>query len=141
MALLAEPAPWPELPYGAWNDTCATLQLWTQIVGKIGLALMPWLNHSWHVALHVTARGLTTPLIAHRGGTFQIEFDFIDHMLWLRTSDGQVGRLGLEPKPVAEFYAAVLQELSGLGIAVVINEMPSEIADAIPFGADRGHAA
>src|SRR6187549_1942596 len=132
---------WPELPYAAWKDTCATLQLWTQIVGKIRLALTPWLNHSWHVALHVTARGLATPPIMHNGRAFQIEFDFIDHVLWVRASDGHVRQVVLKPMSVAEFYGDVKHVLSELGIDVRINEMPNEIADAIPFPADRLHAS
>ncbi|MDB5601038.1 MAG: hypothetical protein JWN71_3082 [Xanthobacteraceae bacterium] len=134
-------APWPELPYAAWKDTCATLQLWTQIVGKVRLALTPWLNHSWHVALHVTARGLATPPITHGGRAFQIEFDFIDHVLWVRASDGHVRQVVLKPMSVAEFYGDVKHVLSELGIDVRINEMPNEIADAIPFPADRTHAS
>lgn len=137
----SELTPWPELPYAAWKDTCATLQLWTQIVGKIRLALTPWLNHSWHVTLRVTARGLRTPPIAQNGRDFEIEFDFIDHGLWLHCSDGQTRRLALRPIAVAEFYAALMQALSELGISVAINEMPNEIADAVPFSADRIHAA
>ena len=81
-------ARWPELPLAAWRDTCATLHLWTQIVGKVRLALTPWLNHSWHVALYVNARGLTTGPIAAGSRDLQIDFDFIDHVLWLRLSDG-----------------------------------------------------
>src|SRR5258708_28100766 len=95
---------WPELPYAAWKDTCATLQLFTQIVGKVPLALSPWLNHAWHVTFDVTARGIGTPLV-HAGVLgLQIEFDFIDHMLWLRTSDGQTASLPLRPMTVADFY-------------------------------------
>jgi uncharacterized protein DUF5996 len=132
---------WPELPYAAWKDTCATLQLWTQIVGKIRLALMPWLNHSWHVTLRVTARGLATPLISTATRDFQIEFDFIDHTLWIRTADGHARQVMLHPVSVAEFYADVMIALNELGISVRIDEMPNEIPDAIPFGQDRVHAA
>src|ERR1700693_1678985 len=107
---------WPDLPYLAWKDTCDTLHLWTQIVGKIRLALTPWLNHSWHVTLRVTARGLGTPLMPCGGRGGQIEFDFIDHVLWLRTSDGHSRQLMLKPMPVAEFYADLLHALSELGI-------------------------
>ena len=132
---------WPELPYVAWKDTCATLQLWTQIVGKVRLALTPWLNHSWHVALYVTARGLTTSPIPYGARQFEIEFDFIDHVLWLRTSDGHFRQLMLRPISVAEFYADVMHALAELGIAVRINEMPNEIPDAVPFSDDRAHAS
>jgi len=130
---------WPELPYAAWKDTRDTLQLWTQIVGKIRLALTPWLNHSWHVTLYVTARGLTTSPIPYAARSFQIDFDFIDHVLWLRTSDGHFRQLMLAPMPVAEFYADVMNALAELGIKVTINTMPNEIADCIPFDQDRTH--
>ena len=82
---------WPDLPYRVWEDTCATLQLWTQIVGKIRLSQTPWLNHSWHVALYMTARGLTTSPIPFGERVFQIDFDFIDHLLRIETSDGGSG--------------------------------------------------
>ncbi len=132
---------WPELRYTAWKDTAATLQLWTQIVGKTRLALTPWLNHSWHVTLRVTARGLATPLISAGGQDLQIEFDFLDHVLWLRTSDGQQRRLSLRPMPVAEFYSDFLQLLSNAGMDVRLDDMPNEIADAIPFARDFTHGA
>ncbi len=132
---------WPELPYAAWRDTAATLHLWTQMVGKIRLARTPWLNHSWHVALTVTARGLTTGPIPDGARQFQIDFDFIDHVLWLRSSDGQSRQLKLAPMPVAEFYAALMAALRALGIAVAIRSMPCEIADAVPFEQDRVHRA
>jgi Family of unknown function (DUF5996) len=134
-------AQWPELPYAAWKDTCQTLHLWTQIVGKIRLACTPWLNHSWHVTLYVTARGLTTSPIPDGARTFQIDFDFVDHVLWLRTSDGHFRQVVLKPMTVAEFYADVLHALAGLGIAVRINGKPSEIPDAVPFAEDRVHAS
>ena len=137
----SDEARWPELPYAAWKDTCATLQLWTQVVGKVRLMLTPWLNHSWHVTLYVTARGLTTGPIPHGGGAFAIEFDFIDHVLWLRTSGGQHRQIVLQPMSVAEFYAGVMHALADLGIAVRINTMPNEIAGAVPFPDDRAHAS
>ena len=132
---------WPELPYAAWKDTCATLHLWTQVVGKLRLALTPWLNHCWHVALYVTARGLTTSPIALGNRDLAIDFDFVDHVLWLRLSDGGFRRIGLKPMPVAEFYSKVMQALSELGIAARINEMPNEIPGAVPFSQDRTHAS
>jgi hypothetical protein len=138
--MLPDPV-WPELPYAAWKDTRDTLHLWTQIVGKVRLALTPWLNHSWHVTLHVTARGLATPPIPLEGRDFTIEFDFIDHVLWLRTSDGHARQLMLRPMTVAEFHDDVLAALSELDIAVRINEMPNEIPDAVPFAADIAHAS
>src|SRR5450432_4658125 len=97
---------WPELPTAAWRETCATLHLWTQVVGKIRLARAPWLNHSWHVALYVTARGLTTSPIPDGAGTFQIDFDLIDHALRISTSNGAKRQLALAGQSVASFYAA-----------------------------------
>ena len=132
---------WPELPYAAWKDTAATLQLWTQIVGKIRLALTPWLNHSWHVTLRVSARGLITPVIPAGERALQIEFDFIDHVLWLRSSDGHIRQLMLKPMTVAEFYADVLQVLAQLGIEARIDGRPNEIPDALAFADDTTHAS
>jgi len=132
---------WPELPYAAWRDTCATLQLWTQIVGKIRLALTPWLNHSWHVPLYVTARGLSTSPIPYGAGSFEIEFDFNQHVLNIHVSDGTERRIVLRPQPVADFYAAVMAALADLGIVVAVAEYPCEIAGAIVFSQDRTHAA
>ncbi|SRR5260221_3888535 len=132
---------WPELEYQAWKDTRATLQLWTQIVGKIRLMQTPWLNHSWHVPLYVNARGLTTSPIAHGSRTFEIQFDFLEQALDITVSDGQLRRLELRPQSVADFYAAVMSALTDLGIPVAINERPCEIADATAFSQDRTHAA
>jgi hypothetical protein len=132
---------WPELPYAAWKDTRDTLHLWTQIVGKIRLAQTPWLNHSWHVVLYVTGRGLTTSPVPYRGRAFQIDFDFIDHVLWVRTSDGQFRRLPLAPIPVAQFCSTLLAAMAELGLDIHIAMMPCEIADCIPFDQDRAHAA
>lgn len=132
---------WPELPLDAWRDTCATLQLWTQVVGKVRLAQTPWLNHSWHIALYLTARGLTTSPIPHGGRTFQIDFDFIDHRLAIDTSDGRRWDMALQPQPVAEFYAAVMAALASLGLPVTIDEHPNEVAEAIPFSKDHVHTA
>ena len=133
--------PWPPLPYAAWKDTLQTLQLWTQIAGKVRLSLTPWLNHSWHVTLYVSARGLTTGPIAANGRTLETEFDFIDHVLWLRLSDGHSRQVMLRPVSVAEFYADVMMALSELGIGVRIHEMPNEIPGAVPFSDDRIHAS
>jgi catechol 2,3-dioxygenase-like lactoylglutathione lyase family enzyme len=137
----APPDRWPSLPYAAWADTAATLQLWTQVVGKIRLARTPWLNHSWHVALYVTARGLTTSPIPDGARSFQIDFDFIDHVLWIRASDGHFRQLVLQPMPVAEFYADVMIALKELGIVVAIRTMPCEIPNCIPFEQDTVHAS
>jgi hypothetical protein len=132
---------WPALPFAAWRDTCATLQLWTQVVGKVRLAQTPWLNHSWHVPLYVTARGLTTSPIPHGHRIFQIDFDFIDHRLRIDSSDGAQRQLSLQPQSVADFHSAVMRALADIGIEVTIDRMPNEIAGAIPFDEDREHAS
>ncbi len=132
---------WPALAADAWRDTRATLHLMTQIVGKIRLALTPWQNHSWHVPLYVTARGLTTSPIPEGGRSFQIDFDFIDHLLWIRLDDGEYRQVMLRPAAIAEFYDDVMIALSELGIAVKIDTMPNEIPDAIRFENDTVHKA
>jgi hypothetical protein len=132
---------WPELPYAAWSDTCATLHLWTQVVGKVRLAKSPWVNHSWHVTLYVTARGLTTSPIPDGQRQFQIDFDFLDHRLRVSVSDGGIRELPLLPMSVADFYGGLMQLLGELGVTVRIDELPNEIADPIPFGRDRTHAS
>ncbi len=133
--------PWPALPYTSWRDTCETLQLWTQIVGKVRLARTPWLNHSWHVTLYVTARGLTTSAVPDGARSFQIDFDFIDHVLVIATSDGARREVPLRPQTVADFYAAVMAALHELGVDVTINMMPNEIPNAVRFDEDRQHAS
>lgn len=135
------PDVWPALPYPAWKDTCVTLHLWTQIVGKVRLALTPWVNHSWHATLYVTARGLTTSLIPYDGRAFQIDFDFIDHALLVRATDGAERRLPLVPQPVADFHDELLAALAELCMPVRIHDSPNEVADPIPFREDREHAA
>jgi hypothetical protein len=132
---------WPELTYTAWSDTAVTLQLWTQIVGKVRLALTPWLNHSWQVPLYLTARGLGTSPIPVGNEILEIELDFIGHRLAARTSQGGEGSFALEPQTVAEFYERATGLLEAIGIAVIINEVPSEVADPIRFSRDRIHAA
>jgi hypothetical protein len=132
---------WPELPYAAWKDTAATLQLWTQVIGKTRLALTPWLNHSWHVTLRVSARGLATPLISHDADDFQLEFDFIDHVLWFRTASGHTRQLMLRPMPVAEFYGEFLDALAQLGVHPQFDKLPNELVEAIPFDKDTVHRA
>jgi len=132
---------WPELRLDDWQETCATLHLWTQVVGKIRLALTPWLNHSWHVVLYVTTRGLTTSPIPHGERSFSIDFDFIDHKLIFAVDDGRVRQIDLKPRSVADFYATVRAMLDDLAMAVRINPMPNEIAGAVPFGEDEAHAA
>jgi hypothetical protein len=133
--------PWPELPLQGWRETYATLHRWTQIVGKIRLSRTPWLNHSWHVALYVTARGLTTSPIPNGTGTFQIDFDLIDHELRIATSDGARRQFALAGQSVASFYAAIMAALGELGIHVEIDEMPNELPAPIRFSADLTHAS
>jgi hypothetical protein len=133
--------PWPELPTAAWRDTCATVQLWTQIVGKIRLTKSPWLNHSWHVTLYVTPRGLTTSPVPDGARTFQIDLDFVDHRLHIATSDGTQRHFALPGHSVASFYAATMAALAELGIAVTIDEMPNELPDPVRFSLDTAHAS
>ena len=130
---------WPALPLAQWRDTCDTLQLWTQVVGKLRLAKTPWLNHSWHVPLYVSARGLTTSPIFVDERALEVAFDFIDHTLSMLSSDGRRAELDLVPRTVAEFYGRVQSMLQMLGFAIPIGSMPSEIADAIPFEDDTLH--
>jgi hypothetical protein len=132
---------WPELPYPDWRDTAATLQLWTQIVGKIRLALTPWVNHGWHVPLYVTARGLSTSPMPASREILEIEFDFIAHRLLIRTSRGDERALALRPQSVADFYADLMGVLGEIGIAVSINELPNEVPDPVRFPEDRVHAS
>ena len=130
---------WPELPYSDWSASAATLHLMTQVVGKIRLARTPWTNHSWHVPLYLTARGLTTSPVPHGGGAFEIRFDLIDHKLVIDTIDGARRVLALEPRTIADFYLDVLDNLGGLGVDVSIHTTPSELPDAIPFEQDTIH--
>lgn len=132
---------WPELPYKEWKDTCATLHLWTQIIGKIRLGKSPWVNHSWHVTLYVTPRGLTTSPIADGHRQFQIDFDFIDHQLLIQVSDGSTRSLSLRPMSVADFYAEVRRLLQELQIDVRIHELPNEIPEPTRFSDDHSHTA
>jgi Family of unknown function (DUF5996) len=135
------PQRWPALCYADWKDTRDTLHLWTQVVGKVRLALTPWLNHSWHVPLYVTARGLTTSPIFVDGHSFQIDFDFIDHVLQVAAANGDSRTIALRPMTVADFHARVMAALEELGVAVRLRTMPCEIADAIPFEQDTLHAS
>jgi hypothetical protein len=132
---------WPALPFGAWQDTAATLHMWTQIVGKIRLALSPPVNHWWHVALYVTARGLTTSPIPHGQRTFQIDFDFLDDVLRVETNDGALRTIPLTARPVADFYQDVMTTLDAMSLPVRIWTVPSEVADPIRFEQDRTHTA
>jgi len=130
---------WPALPFAEWKDTALTLHMWTQIIGKIRLTLSPWTNHSWHVTLYVTSRGLTTSPIPHGAHTFEIQFDFIDHQLLIDKSDGARRTIPLKPQSVAEFYRGVMKALSDLKLPVTINTTPNEIENPIPFDQDEEH--
>ncbi len=123
----------------AWSDTCATLHLWTQIVGKVRLAQSPWVNHGWSVTLYVTARGLTTSPIPYGTRSFQIDFDFIDHRLLIQSSDGGVGTVPLRPQSVASFYGELWNELGRLDLHVRINSIPNEVQDPLRFERDEQH--
>jgi uncharacterized protein DUF5996 len=130
---------WPSLALSAWQDTYATLHMWTQIVGKLRLAQTPWVNHSWHVPLYVTARGLTTSPIPYGTSTFQVDFDFVAHRLLIETSTGTERTIPLEPRSVADFYAAVMAALRELRLDVRIRPIPNEVERAIPFPSDHQH--
>ena len=137
----AAEATWPELTLSAWEDTRDTFHMWTQVVGKVRLALEPMVNHWWQVPLYVTARGLTTSLM-HAGTTgLEIEFDLIDHVLDLRTFHGRSRQVTLEPRSVASFYEATMVALGELGVRVTISSRPQEVIEAIPFAQDEEHHA
>jgi hypothetical protein len=124
---------WPALPYPEWKETCATLHMWTQIVGKVKLALAPFLNEWWQVAFYLTARGLTTGLIPYRERAFEVRFDFIDHNLFIEADEGASKALSLLPRTVAAFYGEVMGMLQALGLTVAINPLPaSSMAWPIP---------
>jgi hypothetical protein len=127
---------WPDLSSPTLQPTAQTLQLWTQIAGKVRLAGTPWLNHSWHVTLYVSARGLTTGPILHGAVAFEMEFDFIAGALMIRVSDGGEARIPLQPGAVADFHAAVLKALAGLGVDIKIDGAPNELPERIPFAKD-----
>jgi hypothetical protein len=132
---------WPSLPLADWKDTYATLHMWTQIVGKIRLSLSPPVNHFWHCTLYVTSRGLTTSPIPYGERTFDIDFDFIDHQLIIKTSDNVGRTIPLRARSVAEFYSELMTTLRSIGIEVEIHAKPDEVADPIPFAEDRQHAS
>lgn len=132
---------WPPLPLEEWKDTCATLHMWTQIAGKVRLAQTPLVNHWWNVPLYVSARGLTTTAMSHDERFFEMEFDFIDHFLVIKSSDGASANVALEPKSVATFYQETMAALRGLGLDVRIWKTPVEIPDPIPFDQDQQHAS
>ncbi|MBA3830591.1 MAG: hypothetical protein H0X34_01595 [Chthoniobacterales bacterium] len=134
-------AAWPALPFEEWQATAETLHMWTQIVGKIRLKLTPWVNHSWHVTLYLTSRGLTTSPIRHGLYTFELRFDFLDHHLRILKSDGRQHLIKLRARPVAEFYRAVMGGLSELELPVKIDLLPNEISNPIAFDRDETHRA
>lgn len=132
---------WPSLPFASWQNTCETLHMYSQIVGKIRLALAPPVNHWWQVPLYVNARGLTTSPIPYRGSAFELQFDFIEHQLEMRMTDGRVQFLPLVPRSVAEFYREVMKMLHAQEIEVHIWRMPVEVPNPIPFDEDHTHAS
>ena len=132
---------WPALPLEAWKDTLETLHMWAQIVGKVRLVLSPFENHWWHVPLYVTARGLTTSPIPYRDRTFEIDFDFIDHNLFIQTSDGTSKAMPSISRSVADFYQEFMASLRALNIEVTINTLPSEVANPIHFDQDFVHSS
>lgn len=132
---------WPALPYEAWKDTYATLHMWMQVVGKVALAQSPPVNHSWGVAMDLTPRGIATRLLPYGDRSFAIEFDFVDHHLRIRTTDGDERALALEPRTVADFYRRVMDMLAELRLSVKIWPMPVEIPSPIRFDTDTVHGA
>ena len=130
---------WPALPFAEWKETAATLHMWTQIAGKVRLSLTPWINHSWHVTLYLTSRGLTTSPIAHGPHIFEIDFDFLEHELRILKSDGDGRIIKLRAQSVAVFYRAVMDALAELDLPVKIDPTPNEVTDAIPFDRDETH--
>src|SRR5690606_36427550 len=134
-------APWPVLDYAQWRDTLVTLHPWTQVVGKLRLALAPWLNHGWQVPLYVHPRGLRTSTIHLGARMLEIDFDIVDHRLLVRLSDGVLRGFALEPMSVARFHRRLMDELQAAGIDVEINTLPNEVPDPIPFPEDEVHAS
>lgn len=132
---------WPALPLEAWRDTLTTLHMWTQVVGKVRLALAPPVNHWWHVAFPVTSRGFTTMAMPHGSRAFQIDFDFVEHIARITVSDGLEGAVALGPRSVADFHQALMAELRSLGLEVDIWPNPVEIENPIPFTEDSQHRA
>ena len=128
---------WPDLPFAAWRDTCDTLILWMQIVGKVRIACTPLINHWWNATFHVTSHGLIAPAMAYRTRTFDVIFDFAEHRLRIEASDGRCETLPLQPMATADFYAGFMQALRRLDIDVRIWTMPCEIEGAAPFEQDR----
>lgn len=132
---------WPALPLESWKDTYETLHLWTQVAGKVRLKLTPKLNHWWNVTLYVNARGLTTAAMPYGSGSFEIQFDFVEHRLEIKTCEGRGAAFALEPMTVARFYAKLMAALESLGIHVEIYTKPQELANPIPFEQDEVHGS
>jgi hypothetical protein len=137
----ASRAVWPALPYNEWKDTCATLHMWSQVVGKIRLVQSPWINHGWHATFYLTARGMTTSPIPFGHRVFEIEFDFIDHVLRINTNDAATRTMALAPRTVADFYHELFAHMADLGLPVHIHATPNEVPVAIPFAQDTVHAS
>lgn len=137
----AKPESWPALPLEAWQETRDTLHMWTQIVGKVRLALSPLINHWWEVPLYISARGLATSVIPYQRGVFEVEFDFLDHNLVIKTSEGLSKHIPLVPRSVADFYKEFMAALKSLGVAVTIWTLPCEIPNPIAFDLDVQHSA
>jgi len=131
----------PALPLASWKDTLATLHMWTQVVGKVRLKVCPLVNHFWNVPFYLTSRGMTTSAMPYSRGTLEVRFDFVEHKLWLETSQGRVVTLMLKPESVAEFYKKFMDALGELGVTVKIWTTPCEIPDPVPFEQDHAHAA
>ncbi|MDQ2753034.1 MAG: DUF5996 family protein [Bacteroidota bacterium] len=130
---------WPEIDFNNWKDTLSTVQLWTQMVGKIRLKAMPWLNHSWHVTLYITPQGLSTGSMPYEAGIFEINFNFQQHLLLITTSNGKEEEIKLYPRSVADFYKELFNKLRKAGIEIAIYAVPNEMENAIPFEQDEQH--
>jgi hypothetical protein len=133
------PGRWPALPYEEWKETAATLHMWTQVVGKIRMVQMPWINHSWHVTLYLTPRGLTTGPVPYGERTFQVTFDFHDHQLRIETCDDELRLVPLQDQTTADFYSSVMEALCDLDLRVRVYQRPNEVVTAIPFSEDHVH--
>jgi hypothetical protein len=132
---------WPQLPLEAWQDTCSTLHLWSQIIGKIRLAFAPLVNHWWQVPFYITSRGWTTSPIPYKENIFQIDFDFIDHQIQITTDRGDFRSLELKPRSVSDFYRETIEILHSLGIEVHLWTTPVELQERIPFEQDSTHSS
>ena len=141
LRMMKRDSEWPELPFAKWKDTYATLHLWTQMVGKYRLILNPWINHSWHATFYLTSRGLTSSPIPYKGDRFQMDFDFVRHLLEISREDGTSESIELRPRSVADFYGELTSRLHGMGIDVAIHKIPNEMVDPLPFDQDERHAS